>query len=790
MKKIITILCAMMLAAMPADAKKKKEPTPPAPRKEVRPEAKPGLFGVQHYKDDWYFQICDSLLGRPILTITRYITTPVNTQMYGGEMANNQVLYWQRNGKFMQLRALMYDAFADSTQAIARAVALSAEDPIIANIKIDSTLTDTVSKQKRYSVKVTDLFKGDNLAVSLPSDAKNRFGLAALKGDLSYIDDITTYPINVEVKTVKTFASKTPATTQAGANAGTVTLRLNTSFVLLPKTPMRHRQFDPRVGYFTDSHVEYSDQQQQVRRQRFVTRWRLEPKDPEAYKRGELTEPKKQIVYYIDPATPRQWRKYLIMGVEDWNAAFEQAGFKNAITAREWPDSDKTMSLEDARFSVIRYLASPISNAYGPQVHDPRSGEIIESHVGWYHNVMQLLHDWYFVQAGMIDERARSLKFDDELMGQLIRFVSSHEIGHTLGLRHNMGASAATPVEKLRDKAWLEEHGHTASIMDYARFNYVAQPEDGVTEKGIFPRINDYDKWAIEWGYTYFPDAADEKAERLALNKKTVSKMAQSQRFWFGGEGHDNDPRAQTEDLGDDAMKASDYGVKNLKRLLAILPQCAYEEGDLDVNISSLYSNIVAQYRRYTGHVLRNVGGKYHNYKSVEESGPVYVPEERERQKRALKWIEQNVVTMPAWLIEPQFVARLTDSPESVIRPLANQAVTTLVSAGMFDNLCRFSHAASAYQPAEYVNDLVLLFFRKTATGAKLTGWDRYMQQRVVDQAISAWKQSTSADANAYLLSLTTKIRSRLAAAHTTDEATRAHYQALTQKIKMALDGK
>ena len=642
MKKLLFLLC-LLIAGTPQLMAKKKKVMPerkPAPKREVRAKAKQGLFNVQKHKDDWYFQIPDSLLGRPFLASTRYISTPVDAGVYGGELANSVVLYWELQGKQILLRTMMHQAVTDEAEDIAKAVRAANEDPIVASLKLDSTLTDTLGR-KHYSVKVTDIFKGDSPVFSLFSRSKDRLGVSAVKGDLSYIDYIHTYPMNTEIVTVKTYSAKPNCKIPAGRETGLVTMRLNTSLVLLPKEPMRYRTFDPRVGYFASRFSEFKDDQHQVKRKTIAARWRLEPKDEAAYLRGELVEPKKQIVYYIDPATPKQWRKYLIQGVEDWNAAFEQAGFKNAITAKEWPN-DSTMSLEDARYSVIRYLASPISNAYGPHTSDPRSGEILETHIGWYHNVMQLVHDWYMIQAGATDKRARKMKFDDDLMGELIRFVSSHEVGHTLGLRHNMGASSATPTDSLRNKAWVEMYGHTASIMDYARFNYVAQPEDNITEAGIFPRINDYDKWAIEWGYRYFPEAKSADEERLLLNKMTIAQLAKSRRYWFGGEGNDNDPRAQTEDLGDDPFKSSDYGVKNLKFIVKHLPEWSYEEGNLGDNLQQVYTSLISQMRRYTGHVCRNIGGVYHNYKSVEEAGAVYQPEEKARQKRAEKALKAS----------------------------------------------------------------------------------------------------------------------------------------------------
>ena len=625
MKKLILLMALAMIVGLPADAKRKKKKESKAEKKEA--PVRQGLFSVQKDGDKWFFLVPDSLMGSPFLAITRYVSTPSGAGIYGGEEVNEQTFYWEKVDGRLLLRSLVYLSVADSTQAIARAVKASAQDPIVESFKIEATKKDSAGNQS-YKVEIGRLFAKENVAVGLDANSKKRLGLAAMNTERSFIKAINTYPINTEIKTVRTYNSKEGGSIPAGQVAGAATFEMNTSFVLLPKVPMRKRLFDPRVGYFAYYFAPFDDGQQSVRNKEYISRWRLEPReeDIEKMKRGELVEPKKQIVYYIDPATPKQWRPYLIQGVNDWNAAFEQAGFKNAIVGKEWPD-DSTMSMEDARFSVIRYLASPISNAYGPHVSDPRSGEILESHVGWYHNVMKLVHDWYMIQAGCSDSTARKMKFDDELMGQLIRFVSSHEIGHTLGLRHNMGASHATPVDSLRNKEWVEKHGHTASIMDYARFNYVAQPEDNVGRDGLFPRVNDYDKWAIEWGYKPLFGTADEEEDRLVLNKMIVEQLKKGPRYWFGGEGYDNDPRAQTEDLGDNAVRASEYGIMNLKRIVKALPDWTHEEADLGRNIKEMHGQVINQFMRYEGHVLRNIGGIYTTYKSTEEPGPVYTPQ-------------------------------------------------------------------------------------------------------------------------------------------------------------------
>ena len=570
MKRILIAAVAIMMVAAPSwaqpkggrpgkpEAEKSAEAEKPAPELKVTP----GMFGVAHDEKDWYFDVPDSLLGRRILAVTRYVSNTPGASQYGGEEVTEHMIYWEKasNGNLLlRIDALTIDA--DKDQDIWKAVKVSSENPIVASIKPEKNASAGCTR-----VKVTNLFEGDVQAFSLSSASKRQMNLGGVKGDASFIESIRTYPINTEVTVTKTFSYNQPmqgaggagpVRTQylpAGSEAGSVTLVLNTSMVLLPEKPMQQRLFDNRVGYFADGYSKFSDDQQAVENVRFITRWRLEarPEDVEKQNRGELVEPVKPIIYYIDPATPKQWRPYLIAGVNDWQVAFEQAGWKNAIRAEEWPEDNPDMSLEDARFSVIRYLASPTANAYGPNVHDPRSGEIIESHIGWYHNVMTLVHDWYQIQVGAVDPRARKFKYDDELMGDLIRFVSSHEVGHTLGLRHNMGSSAQTPVEKLRDKAWVEEHGHTVSIMDYARFNYVAQPEDNIGKAGLYPRINDYDKWAIEYGYKATPYKTP-KEDHLYWNKVIIDRLAANPRLWFGGEGYDSDPRAQREDIGDSA---------------------------------------------------------------------------------------------------------------------------------------------------------------------------------------------------------------------------------------------
>jgi len=500
---------------------------------------------------------------------------------------------------------------------------------------------------------------------------------------------------------------------------------------------MRKRFFDERVGYFANKYVLFDDDEQRAQKKFIVQRYRLEPKDKDIkkYLRGELVEPKKQIVYYIDPATPKKWRPYLIAGINDWQKAFEAAGFKNAIVGKEWPEDDKTMSLEDARYSVVRYLASETPNAYGPRISDPRSGEIMESHVGWYHNVMKLVQRWYMIQAGPLDPRARKMHLDDELMGQLIRFVSSHEIGHTIGLRHNMGASSATPVEKLRDKKWVEANGHTVSIMDYARFNYVAQPEDNISPIGLYPRIGSYDKWAVEWGYKYYPNTKDEFEEEKLLAKLTTDSLTANPKLWFGGEGKDEDPRSQSEDLGDDAVLASDYGIKNLKRVVPHLIEWTYQPNDPYDNLAEMHKAVVRQYGLYLYHVLKNIGNNYVTKRTVDEKGVVYKPVPKAKVKAAIDYLGRQLFVSPLWMYPQEIDDLIALKREDQISDQQNQVLNMLLSSGMLYNInLKSMQSEGAYTVPEFLNDVQQTVWVKFSGDEKQDFYRRGFQRGYIEK--------------------------------------------------------
>jgi len=632
----------------------------PKPYKDVitkEAKSKDGLFKVHQIDDKFFYEIPDSLLGRDMLMVTTIARTADGIG-YGGERTNTLMLRWEKDNDAILLKVVSVDNYAADSLPIAKAVQNSNLEPLLQRFEVKSRATDSTGTV----IEATDLFAKDVPALGLPQGRRTQYRVQRLDGDRSYISSIKTFPINIEARYIMTYLAQNPP---SNSSTGSITLEMNSSMILLPETPMMQRLADQRVGWFSRSYVDYGSDAQKAASRRFLDRWRLEVKDEdiEKFNRGELVEPKKPIVYYIDPATPKQWVPHLIAGVEDWQAAFEEAGFKNAIIAKEapTPEEDPDWSPEDARYSVIRYFASDIQNAYGPHVSDPRSGEIIESDIGWYHNVMNLLRNWFFIQTAAINPDARSMKFDDEVMGRLVRFVSSHEVGHTLGLPHNFASSHAYPVEKLRDAAFTKEMGTAPSIMDYARFNYIAQPEDkGVS---LMPNVGPYDKYAVAWGYKPILDATTPEEEQATLNQWILDKKGDPV-YRYGRQGNSYDPTGQSEDLGDNSMLASEYGIKNLKRIMPNLMEWTSEMDKPYKDFSDLeemYGQVLTQFNRYMGHVKTHVGGVMEVYKAIGQDEPVYTHNPKELQKSAVAFLNEHLFQTPEWMMEDEIIARTGD---------------------------------------------------------------------------------------------------------------------------------
>ncbi len=607
-----------------------------------------GLFKVHKVDDSFYYEINPSHINREMLMVTRIAKT-INGIGYGGQKINSQVLRWQKKNNKILLRVVSYENIASDSLPIYESVRNSNFEPILYSFDIEAHNPEDSS----VLINITSLFNTDVKALGFPQFRRKSLKITSLDKKRSFIESIKSFPSNIEVRNVLTYVSTDPPST---SNSQTISLEVNNSMILLPDNKMQPRFLDKRVGYFSQTQTDYGLDEQKAKSTSYIRRWKLVPKDIEAYNRGELVEPIKPIVYYIDPATPEKWRKYLKQGVEDWQIAFEAAGFKNAIICKYPPskEEDSDWSPEDARYSVIRYFASDIQNAYGPHTADPRTGEILESDIGWYHNVMNLLRNWFLIQTSAVNDNSRGVKFKDEIMGELIRFVSAHEVGHTIGLPHNMGSSFAYHVDSLRSPTFTSHHGVAPSIMDYARFNYVAQPEDGVTN--FYPRVGSYDIWSVKWGYTYF-DGEDQNSEKKILNN-WIKEKADNYDYWFGY-SNGIDPRSQTESIGSDNMDASYYGLLNLKRIIPNLINWTYENGKNYDDLKELYLNVYSQFRRYIGHVSTNVGGIYENLKSNDKDGDVYTHVPKNIQRKAINFLNSNVFTSLDWLVNKDVLNKI-----------------------------------------------------------------------------------------------------------------------------------
>ncbi|MFB6454417.1 zinc-dependent metalloprotease [Chitinophaga sp. Hz27] len=792
---------AAAVAATPAT------PAAPASKNGVKPYAtvvtkslskQDGLFTILTSKDldSIYFEVPDTLLGRDFMLVNRLKKAPAGYGVYGGEELDAGNIYLEKGpNETIVMKSNLVVAAADTSDMIHKAVMESNQNPVIATFKILAYGKDSAS----YVIDALKFLKepGGPANTIKNSQLTKSMDPKALKE--VFVEKAKAYPLNVEVVLTKNGNTKPSVTSPLGTP---ISFSTSASLVLLPKVPMQQRFVDNRVGYFADMLTEFGDNQQRAVKREFAVRWRLEPKpeDVEKYKRGELVEPAKPIVYYIDPNTPKKWRKYLILGINDWQVAFEKAGFKNAIIAKEWPENDSTMDMDDVRYSFLNYFPSEVANAYGPNIHDLRSGEIIQTHIGWYHNVMTLLRNWYMIQGGPNDPQAQHATFSDELMGQLIRFVSSHEVGHTLGLRHNFGSSSTTPVDSLRSIAYLRQHGHTPSIMDYARFNYVAQPQDHIPQELLFPRIGEYDQWAIEWGYKliYAPSAA---ADKKIMDKEVTKRLAANPRLWFGdGESRKDDPRCMTEDLGDDAAKANTYGIENLKRVVANLPAWTKDDQALNNDMATVFGEVQETYQRYVNHVITNIGTTNYTVRPQGDPNPAFVPVPKAKQIAAVKFIDEQVFNTPTWLLDPSVTNKVEmPATKNFVSTIQKKVMTSLFSGDRLNfiqsNERRFGDKAlglSAFISMVHAS----VWSDLKQPSVKMDTYRRNLQKSYLTALNNIVASPSSIDTEsdaASLLKLDAKAINaevKLAMGKTSDAITKAHLADISGRIEKMLSNK
>lgn len=756
-------------------------------------ETDEGLITFHKVKDKYYFEIPSDLLGKEILIVSR-ISGHVKGLNFGGagmKSRPQQVIRFQKKDNTILIRSVSYNSIADEELPIYQSVVNNNFEPIIHSFKIETMPKDSSS----YVIDIEDFFASDVPMIGALSDrARKQFKVSGVDKSRSMIAWVKSFPENTEVRHILTYKGSDLPDNEI---TNTLSLEMNQSMILLPENPMVPRYHDERVGFFSVSRFDYGLDEQKAASRRLITRWRLEPSDWDAFNDGELVEPIKPIVYYVDPATPDAWKPYIKQGVEDWQTAFEKAGFKNAIIAKDPPskEEDPDWSPEDVRYSVIRYITTDIQNAQGPHVHDPRTGEILESDILWYHNVMNLLRNWFFVQTAAINEQAQKTTFDPELMGQLIRFVAAHEVGHTLGFPHNMGSSVAYPVDSLRSPSFTATHGTAPSIMDYARFNYVAQPEDGITN--FFPMIGEYDDWAIWYGYRPIEGVENPDEEKEQLNKWILAKAGNP--LYRFGRANGADPSSQTEDLGDDSMIASELGIENLKRIKAKLLDWAVNEGEDYDELEELYGQVIGQFNRYMGHVTTNVGGIYEHLKNADQDGAIYTHVSKSKQERAVSFLNTQLFATPDWLVDTEILSKTQG--EGFVDRIKSLQARTLGRLMDEDRLKRVIenetlNGTTAYSGVEMFNDLRRGVFSELRTGKAIDTYRRNLQKVMVEE-LGALVKTGNKDmrtsdipslARGNLVALRSEIRSGLP--RQTNTMSKYHLQDLQQRIEEILDPK